>query len=89
MRRPSPSLVMVMESGLARKAFENFSSLAASAALGIVAGQLHRNGSFDAAHGTAIAMEVATYTSLGSSVIDLLLFGGHDNATIIGYKLAF
>jgi hypothetical protein len=34
-------------------------------------------------------MQVAAYTSLGTSGVDLLLLGGHDNSTIIGYKLAF
>jgi hypothetical protein len=34
-------------------------------------------------------MQVTTYVSLGSGTLDLMLFGGHDNATIIGYKLAF
>lgn len=69
--------------------WSSVATLAASAALGITAGQLHRNGNRDAAHGLAIAMEVATFTSLGSGVLDLMLFGGHDNATIIGYKVGF
>jgi hypothetical protein len=64
-------------------------SLAASAVLGIASGQLDRNGHRDAAHGVAVAMQVSTYISLGSGVLDLTFFGGHDNATIVGYKLAF
>ena len=69
--------------------WSSVATLGASAALGIAAGQFHRNGNRDAAHGLAIAMEVAAYTSLASGGIDLLLFGGHDNATIVGYKLRF
>lgn len=64
-------------------------ALAASAALGIAAGQVHRSGDRDTAQGLAIAMQVASYASLGTSALDLILFGGHDNATIVGYKLAF
>jgi hypothetical protein len=69
--------------------WSSVTALAASAALGIASGQLHRSGDRDVAHGLAIAMQVTGYASVGSSALDLLLFGGHDNATIIGTKLAF
>lgn len=69
--------------------WSSVATLAASATLGIAGGEFHGSGDRDTAHGLAIAMQVAAYASFATGVIDLVFFGGHDNATIIGYKLAF
>lgn len=36
-----------------------------------------------------MAMMATGFVSFGSLVIDVSLFGGHDNATIIGPRIAF
>jgi hypothetical protein len=33
-------------------------------------------------------MGVVGFGSFGATAFDLVLFGGHDNASIIGYKIA-
>jgi hypothetical protein len=67
----------------------NMAGVVASAALGIASTQTRANGDLQAAHSLAVAMEAAGFASLGVALTDVALFGGHDNATIIGYKLAF
>ncbi len=46
------------------------------------------HGDLDGAHRLGEAMEVTGSLCLGMSLADLVLFGGHDNATIFGCKIA-
>ncbi|MGB8296454.1 MAG: hypothetical protein WCG85_13585 [Polyangia bacterium] len=67
----------------------NIAALVASAALGIASAEARGNGHLDAAHALGVAMEATGFLSLGSAIADVIFFGGHDNATIVGPRLAF
>jgi hypothetical protein len=67
----------------------NMAGLIATTVLGIASTQAYANGNFHAADNLNTAMKVTSWASFGITVGDVALFGGHDNATIIGYKLAF
>lgn len=57
--------------------------------LGLLSTRAYDRG--DAARGRdrAEAMRAAGYVALGTAFADLVLFGGHDNATIFGYTIRF
>ena len=67
----------------------NIAALAASSILGIASSRARGQSDLDSAHRLAIAMTATGFVSFGAVVIDVALFGGHDNATIIGPKIAF
>jgi len=67
----------------------NIAALVVSGILGVASTQSRSNSHIDAAHGLGVAMEATGFLSFGTTVVDVALFGGHDNATILGPKLAF